>query len=83
MSGYDILDHVNNFGFPVSSGTAYHQLEMLEKAGLVEAKPIRRGRGYKTVYVMTEKGTTAFREFKEKWQKSLEYAYANLHIERL
>lgn len=78
MSGYDIMDHANNFGFPVSSGTVYHQLEMLEKAGLVKPKPVRRGRSYKTVYMMTEKGMEAFEEFKKKWKKPLGYAYQNL-----
>ena len=79
MTGYDILDHVSNFGFTVSSGTVYHQLEILEKAGFIKPKPVRRKRSYKTVYTMTEKGMAAFREFKEKWQKPLEYAYRNVH----
>lgn len=79
MTGYDIMDHVSKFGFTVSSGTVYHQLEMLEKAGFIKPKPVRRGRSYKTVYVMTEKGMAAFREFKEKWRKPLEYAHRNVH----
>jgi len=79
ISGYDILDHVSKFGFTVSSGTVYHQLEMLEKAGFITPKPVRRARSYKTVYTMTEKGMAAFKEFKEKWRKPLEYAYRNVH----
>lgn len=79
VTGYDIMAHVSNFGFAVSSGTVYHQLEMLENVGFIRAKPVRRGRSYKTVYVMTEKGMAAFREFKEKWRKPLEYAYRNVH----
>jgi len=78
ITGYDILDHVSSFGLAVSAGTVYHQLRMLEKAGLVKPKRIRRGRSYKTVYTMTEKGMEAFREFKRKWHKPLEYAYKNL-----
>ena len=79
MTGYDIMHQVSKFGFTVSSGTVYHQLEMLEKAGFIKPKPVRRGRSYKTVYVMTEKGMAAFREFKEKWRKPLEYAHRNVH----
>ena len=82
MTGYDIIDHVYSFGFPVSSGTVYHQLEILEKAGFIKPKPVRRARSYKTVYTMTEKGKEAFREFKEKWRKPLEYAYENLYIKK-
>jgi len=79
VTGYDILDHVTNFGFAVSSGTVYHQLAMLEKAGFIKPKPVRRKRSYKTVYTMTEKGMKAFEEFKQKWKKPLEYAYQNLN----
>jgi len=52
---------------------------MLEKAGLIKPNPVRRKRGYKTVYKMTEKGMKAFEEFKKKWKKPLEYAYQNLN----
>jgi len=41
ITGYDILDHVSTFGFTVSSGTVYHQLEILEKAGFIKPKPVR------------------------------------------
>ena len=32
--------------------------------------------------VSLEKGMEAFKKFKKKWQKSLEYAYENLHIKK-
>jgi len=78
ITGYDILDHVSSFGLAVSAGTVYHQLGMLKKVGLVEAKRVRRGRSYKKVYTMTEKGIEVFREFRKIWRKPLEYAYKNL-----
>lgn len=78
ITGYDILAHVKNFGLEVSPGTVYHQLEMLENAGIIRAKPVRRKRSYKTAYVMTDKGMKAFEEFKEKWTEPLRYAYKNI-----
>jgi DNA-binding PadR family transcriptional regulator len=78
ITGYDILNHVSSFGLTVSAGTVYHQLGMLEKAGLIKPKPVRRKRGYKAVYVMTEKGMATFEEFKAKWRKPLEYAARSL-----
>ena len=78
ITGYDILDHISGFGLAVSAGTVYYQLGMLEKVGLVEAKRVRRGRSYKKVYTMTEKGIEVFREFRKIWRKPLEYAYKNL-----
>lgn len=79
ITGYDILDHVSSFGLAVSAGTVYHQLHMLEKAGLIQPKHVRRGRSYKTVYIMTEKGIEVFKEFRKIWRKPLEYAYKNIN----
>ena len=79
-TGYDIIAHVKDFGLEVSPGTVYYQLDMLEKDGLIKAKPVRRKRAYKAVYEMTEKGMKVFEEFKKKWKKPLEYVYKNLHI---
>ena len=79
MTGYDILGNVNKFGLSVSGGTVYRQLGILEDAGLIQANPVRRGRTYKTVYKITEKGMEAFQQFKEKWREALEYTYKNLH----
>ena len=78
MTGYDILVHVRKFGLEVSPGTVYHQLDMLEDAGIVKAKPVRRKRSYKTTYVMTDKGMKAFNEFKKKWTQPIRYAYKNI-----
>lgn len=78
ISGYDILAHVKKFGMEVSPGTVYHQLDMLEKAGIIEAKPRRRKRSYKTVYKMTAKGLQVFREFKEKWKQPIKYVHKNI-----
>lgn len=78
MSGYDIKLHVRKFGFEVSPGTVYHQLDMLEDAGIVEAKPVRRKRTYKTVFKMTDKGKKVFREFKEKWKQPIKYVHENI-----
>ena len=78
MTGYDILVHVRKFGLEVSPGTVYHQLEMLEDAGIVKAKPVRRKRSYKTAFVMTEKGMKVFGEFREKWREPIRYAHENI-----
>lgn len=80
ITGYDILVHVKNLGLEVSPGTVYHQLAMLEKAGLIKGKTRKRTKAEKTVYEMTEKGMKAFKAFKKKWKKPLEYAYRNLHM---
>ena len=78
ITGYDILVHIKKFGLEVSSGTVYHQLGMLEKAGIIKANPIRRKRTYKTVYEITDKGIKIFNEFKKKWKTPLKYACKNL-----
>lgn len=79
MTGYDIMVHVKKFGLKANSGTIYHQLDMLEKAGIIKAKPVRRKRGYKALYEITDKGMKVLEEFKKKWRKPLEYVYQNLH----
>ena len=79
ITGYDVLAHVKKFGLEVSAGTVYHQLEMLENAGIIKGNPQKRKHANKTVWKMTEKGMKVFKEFKEKWKKPLEYAYLNLH----
>lgn len=78
LTGYDVVAHVREFGLEVSPGTVYHQLEMLEKAGIIKAKPVRRKRSYKTAYVMTKKGMEVFEEFKKKWMEPVRYAYKNI-----
>ena len=78
LTGYDIVVHVRKFGLEVSPGTVYHQLDMLENEGIIEAKPVRRKRSYKTTYVMTEKGMEAFKEFKRKWSEPIRYAHENI-----
>lgn len=78
ITGYDILIHVKSFGLEVSPGTVYHQLAMLENAGIIKGKTRKRTHTDKTVYEMTEKGLTIFKEFKEKWTKPLRYAYENI-----
>ena len=80
LTGYDILVHMKNFGLEVSPGTVYHQLSMLEKAGIIKAKKTMGNPAGKTVYEMTEKGKNIFKMFKSKWRKPLEYAYKNLHL---
>lgn len=78
LSGYDIQLHVRKFGLEVGAGTVYNQLDILENAGIVRAKPVRRKRSYKTVFVMTPKGMKEFKEFKRKWTKPIQYAYENI-----
>lgn len=82
MTGYEIMTHINSFGFKAHTGTVYHQLGMLSELGLIKgeeqetrSKYARRGA---MAYTMTEKGKEAFRKFKKKWKKPLEYAYQNL-----
>ena len=83
MTGYEIMVHVKSFGFETHAGTVYHQLGMLSEWGFINGeeqetrtKYARRGA---TAYQITEKGMKAFRKFKKKWKKPLEYAYQNLH----
>lgn len=80
ITGYDIVAHVSNLGLTVSAGTVYHQLHLLEKAGIIKGKTRIRTHASKTVYEMTEKGMEVFEEFKKKWKKPLEYAYKNVHM---
>jgi len=82
MTGYEIMVHISSLGFKASTGTVYHQLGMLSKWGFIRgeeqetrSKYARRGA---TAYEMTEKGMKAFKEFKEKWRKPLQYAHENL-----
>lgn len=79
ITGYDILVHLENFGFKVSPGTIYTQLRILEKAGIIRSKPSKRGEAKKTLYQMTNKGVEAFNKFKQKCEKPLNYVYENLH----
>ena len=78
VTGYDILVHVKKFGLEVSAGTVYHQLNMLEKAGIIKAESRPRVRTNKIVYRMTEKGKKVFAEFKEKWTEPVRYASENI-----
>jgi len=82
MSGYEIMVHISSLSFKASTGTVYHQLGMLSEWGFIRgeeqetrSKYARRGA---TAYEMTEKGMKAFKEFKEKWRKPLQYAHENL-----
>ena len=78
ITGYDVLIHVKEFGLEVSPGTVYHQLDMLEKAGIIKGTPALRRNATKTVYEITDKGMKAFEEFKKKWREPLQYAYRNI-----
>ena len=82
MTGYEIMTHINSFGFKANAGTVYHQLGILSELGFIKgeeqktrSKYARRGA---TAYTMTEKGMEAFHRFKKKWRKPLEYAYKNI-----
>jgi len=77
LSGYDILLHVQKFGVEVSAGTVYHQLRLLEKAGLIKGEPPAKNPP-KTIYKMTEKGFKVFSNFRQKWVQPLSYAYNNI-----
>jgi len=78
ITGYDIVAHISNFGLTVSAGTVYHQLQLLEKAGIIKGTRLRT-HANKTVYEMTEKGKQVFEEFKKKWREPLEYACKNIN----
>jgi len=78
LTGYDMVVHLREFGFDVSPGTTYHQLDMLSKNGIIREKKRPWGKTNKTVYEMTEEGKEIFQEFKKRWKKPLEYAAANL-----
>lgn len=84
MTGYEIMKNIGSFGFEASTGTVYGQLGMLSEWGIIkgEEQPTRSryARRGSTAYEMTDKGMKAFREFKKKWRKPLEYAYKNLHM---
>ena len=82
MTAYKIMKHINSFGFKSKSGTIYCQLGILSEWGYIKGeeqptktKYARRGT---FAYEMTEKGMEAFKKFKKKWSKALEYAYKNL-----
>ncbi|MGD8543624.1 MAG: PadR family transcriptional regulator [Candidatus Bathyarchaeota archaeon] len=77
LSGYDILLHVRKFGFEVSAGTVYHQLRLLEKAGLIKGEPPTKSPP-KTIYKMTDKGSEVFSDFRQKWVQPLTYVYNNI-----
>lgn len=83
MTGYEIMKHINSFGFESHAGAVYSQLGMLSEWGFVRGEEqetrSRYARRGATAYEITEKGMEAFREFKKKWSKALEYAYKNLH----
>ena len=83
MTGYEIMARIQLLGFEASAGTVYHQLGMLSEWGIIKgeeqktrSKYARRGA---TAYEITEKGMKAFKAFKKKWKKPLEYAYKYLH----
>jgi len=84
MTGYKIMKHINSFGFKTKVGTVYGQLGILSEWGFIrgEEQPAksRYARRGAFAYEMTGKGVEAFREFKKKWKKPLEYAYKNLHM---
>jgi len=83
MTGYEIMKHINSFGFKTHTGTVYYQLGMLSEWGFIrgEEQPTRTkyARRGTTAYKMTEKGMKTFKKFKKKWTKPLEYAYKNLN----
>jgi DNA-binding PadR family transcriptional regulator len=77
LSGYDILLHVRKFGIEISAGTVYHQLRLLEKAGVIKGEPPTTSSA-KTIYKMTEKGFEVFDDFRPKWIQPLTYVYNNI-----
>ena len=80
MSGYDIIVHMNKYGFEVSPGTIYDQLDKLAKGGTIRAKRAKTKiyLKHKTIYEITKEGKELYKEFKKKWNRSMEYAYKNL-----
>ena len=83
MTGYEIMKCIDSFGFKAKVGTVYCQLGMLSEWGFIKGEEqetrSRFARRGSTAYQMTDKGMKAFNEFKQKWKKSLEYAYKNLN----
>jgi len=77
LSGYDILLHVQKFSIEISAGTVYHQLRLLEKAGLIKGEPPTKNPP-KTIYKMTEKGFKLFSDFRPKWVQPITYVYNNI-----
>jgi len=77
MSGYDILLHMQKFGIEISAGTVYHQLRLLEKAGLIKGEPLTTSSS-KTIYKMTDKGFKVFSDFRPKWVQPITYVYNNI-----
>lgn len=77
LSGYDILLHVQKFTIEISAGTVYHQLRLLEKAGLIKGEPPTKS-APKTIYKMTDKGFKIFGDFKQKWVQPITYVYNNI-----
>lgn len=56
LTGYDVMIYLRKFGVEVSPGTVYNQLARLKRDGYIESATVKRVRGSKTVYKMTEKG---------------------------
>jgi len=77
LSGYDVLLHVRKFDIEVSAGTVYHQLRLLEKAGLIKGEPPTTS-STKTIYKMTDKGFKVFADFRPKWVHPITYVYNNI-----
>jgi len=77
LSGYDILLHVQKFDIEVSAGTVYHQLRLLEKAGLIKGESPAKSPP-KTIYKITDKGFEVFSDFRQKWVQPLTYVYNNI-----
>jgi len=77
LSGYDILLHVRKFSIEISAGTVYHQLRLLEKAGLIKGEPPAKSSS-KTIYKMTDKGFKVFSDFRQKWVQPITYVYNNI-----
>ena len=77
LSGYDILLHVRKFSIEISAGTVYHQLRLLEKAGLIKGEPPAKSSS-KAIYKMTDKGFKVFSDFRQKWVQPITYVYNNI-----
>ena len=78
LTGYRVITNLRRFGFEVSPGTIYHQLGVLTEEGIIEEEKEPWGKSTKIIYAMTEKGKELFKQFKNKWEKPLEYASSNL-----
>ena len=56
LTGYGMINHLKKFGFKISPGTVYHQLDTLLEKGIIRGEKQPWGKNSKTIYQMTKKG---------------------------